>query len=240
MSTHTTSGANVDPAEVGRFDALASRWWDPAGEMRPLHELNPLRTRFVTERAPVSGARVIDVGCGGGILSEALAAAGASVTGIDASEAAIAVARLHLFESGLDVDYRVATAEETADSEPGAYDVVTCMELIEHVPDPIGLLGACARLVRPGGDVFVSTINRRPKAWLMAVLGAEYVMRLLPRGTHDYRRFVRPSELAAWARHHRLEVRELRGVEYRPITHDHRLTRDPSVNYVVWMRRPAP
>jgi len=234
----SATGANVDREEVAKFEAAAARWWDPAGQMRPLHEINPLRLAFVAERAgPLAGRRVADVGCGGGILAEAMAREGAEVTGIDASEAALRVARLHAAESGVKVDYQPGTAEALAAGMPGAFDIVTCMELIEHVPDPASLIQACARLARPGGHVFFSTLNRTPKAWLLAVVGAEYVLGLLPRGTHDWRRFVRPSELDAWARGAGLELAELAGLRYDPLLGRHRLTRDVSVNYLAWYRK---
>jgi len=232
--------ANVDGREVARFDALASRWWDADGDFRALHDINPLRLEFVAARTVLARARAVDVGCGGGILSEALAARGASVTGIDASGAALAVARLHGGEVGIEVDYRHATAEQFAAEAPGAFDVVTCMELLEHVPDPDATLAACARLARPGGDVFVSTLNRTLRAYLLAVLGAEYVLGLLPRGTHDYGRFLRPSELAAGARRAGLELRALTGMRYDPFLRRARLARDLGVNYLAWLRRPAP
>lgn len=236
--TAGTMGANVDREEVAKFEAAAARWWDPAGQMRPLHEINPLRLAFVSERSGgLAGRRVADIGCGGGILAEAMAREGAEVTGIDASEAALRVARLHAAEQGVRVDYRLGTAEGLAAEMPEAFDVVTCMELIEHVPDPASLIRACARLVRPGGQVFLSTLNRTPRAWLLAVVGAEYVLGLLPRGTHEWRRFVRPSELDGWARAAGLTLRELAGLRYDPVFGRHRLTEDVSVNYLAWYAR---
>ncbi len=195
MKTDTTP--NVDAAEIAKFEALASRWWDRAGDFRPLHEMNPLRANYIDARSPVAGRRVLDVGCGGGILSEALAQRGATVTGIDMGEAPLAVARLHLLESGLEIDYRHASAEALAEEQPESFDIVTCLEMLEHVPDPGSLVRACARLARPGGDLYFATINRNPKSYVFAILGAEHILKLLPKGTHDYARFIRPSELAA-------------------------------------------
>src|SRR6185295_14935061 len=194
------SAPNVDAGEIAKFEALAQRWWDPAGEFRPLHELNPLRLAFIEERASLSGARVLDVGCGGGILSEAMARKGARVLGIDMAQGALQVAELHALESGVKLEYRLAAPEELAAVSPGHFDLITCMEMLEHVPEPEHVLSALATLVRPGGHVFISTINRNLKAFLLAIVGAEYLLRLLPRGTHEYARFIRPSELAGWAR----------------------------------------
>ena len=230
--------ANVDPAEIAKFEELAHRWWDPHGEFRPLHEINPLRLGYIERRAGgLAGKRVLDVGCGGGILAEAMAARGAQVTGIDMGEAPLAVARLHGRESDIEVDYRQLTAEELAEAEPGTFDVVTCMELLEHVPHPAGTVAACARLVKPGGDVFFSTINRNPKSYLFAIIGAEYVLRLLPRGTHDYARFIRPSELEAWARKADLVLREITGMTYNPFSRRYSLGRDIDVNYLMHCQR---
>ena len=231
--------ANADPAELARFGALAQRWWDPDGPSRPLHDLNPVRLAWIRERAALTGARVLDVGCGGGLLSEALAREGAQVTAIDLAPEVLEVARLHLLESGLAVDYREIGAEQLAEQASAAYDVVTCMELLEHVPDPAALLAACARLLRPQGMLFVSTLNRTPKAWALAVLGAEYVLRLLPRGTHDYTRFIRPSELAAWLRAAGAGLQELAGLAYDPLQRRARLTDDVTVNYLACARRDA-
>jgi len=229
---------NVDPQETARFGALADTWWDPHGPSRPLHLLNPVRLDWVLERSGgVAGREVLDVGCGAGLLSEALAAQEARVTAIDASPEALTAARLHLHDSGLAVDYREATAEEWAARHPGAYDVVTCMELIEHVPDPVSLLAACARALRPGGHLLLSTLNRTPKAWLLAVVAAEYVLGLLPRGTHDYRRLVRPSELAAWARPHGLDLEALCGLRFNPLTERFARERSVDVNYMAHLRR---
>ena len=231
--------ANIDEAEVARFSALASRWWDPHGEFRPLHQLNPIRTGYVAGRVDLAGAKVVDVGCGGGLLSESLAARGADVLGIDASEDALAAARAHLEGSGLEVEYRATTAESLAASAPGRFDVVVCMELIEHVPDGPALVAACARLARPGGTVVFSTINRTPKAWAMAVVVAEYALGMLPRGTHDYARFVRPSELAQWGRAAGLRLVDVTGVAWSAFAPGFRLRRDPAVNYLATFEAPA-
>ncbi|MGB8713949.1 MAG: bifunctional 2-polyprenyl-6-hydroxyphenol methylase/3-demethylubiquinol 3-O-methyltransferase UbiG [Onishia taeanensis] len=229
---------NVDAAEVAKFEALASRWWDKDSEFKPLHEINPLRLDFIDARAGLAGKRVIDVGCGGGILAEAMAHRGARVTGIDMGEAPLAVARLHREESGVEVDYRQASAEEMAAEQPGAYDIVTCLEMLEHVPDPAAVVRACATLVKPGGQVFFSTINRNPKAYAFAILGAEYVLRLLPRGTHDYKKFIRPAELAGWGRAAGLHLGEQTGLTYNPLTRRYRLdANDVSVNYMIQTRR---
>ncbi|MBZ9568426.1 MULTISPECIES: bifunctional 2-polyprenyl-6-hydroxyphenol methylase/3-demethylubiquinol 3-O-methyltransferase UbiG [Modicisalibacter] len=225
---------NVDHQEIAKFEALASRWWDPDSEFKPLHEINPLRLDFIDARAGLAGKTVIDVGCGGGILSEAMAHRGATVTGIDLGEAPLAVARLHQQESGVEVDYRHASAEEMAQAHPGAFDIVTCLEMLEHVPDPAAVVRACATLVRPGGHVFFSTINRNPKAYAFAILGAEYVLGLLPKGTHEYRKFIRPSELSNWCRATGLRIREQSGLTYNPVTRRYRLApRDVSVNYLM-------
>ena len=233
----TTSDTNVDPLELAKFDAAAGRWWDPEGEFKPLHQINPLRADYVAERCDLAGRRVLDVGCGGGLLAEALAARGARVTGIDLAPASLEVARLHLLESGLEVDYRQTSAEALAEAEPGAFDVVTCMELLEHVPEPASVVAACARLVRPGGDVFFSTLNRTPKAWLFAVVGAEYLLGLLPRGTHDYRRFIRPAELERWARAAGLAFVHMTGLHYQPLLRRYYLAPGVDVNYLVHARR---
>ena len=224
---------NVDPAELAKFSDLAHRWWDPQGEFRPLHDINPLRLEWIDERAALAGKRVLDVGCGGGILAEAMAARGARVTGIDLSEKSLRVAELHRLESGADVTYEPTLAEAFAEAHPGEFDVVTCMELLEHVPEPSSVVAACARLARPGGQVFFSTINRNPKSYLFAVVGAEYILRLLPRGTHDYLRFIKPSELARFAREAGLRPEEVLGMTYNPLTRQYRLSRDTDVNYLL-------
>jgi len=232
------TNANVDTAEVGKFDGLATRWWDPDSEFRPLHDINPARLDYIDRHAPLAGRRVLDVGCGGGLLSEAMAARGARVTGIDMSPSALQVARLHLHESGLDIDYREQTAEALAETEPEHFDTVTCLEMLEHVPDPAAVIDACARLARPGGDLFFSTLNRTPKAWLLAIVGAEHLLRLLPRGTHEYARFIRPSELDAWARDAGLVLRDLSGLQYNPLTRHCRTGGPVDVNYLAWYRKP--
>ena len=231
--------ANVDEAEVAKFASLASQWWDPEGDFRPLHQLNPVRTEYVASRTRLAGARVVDVGCGGGLLSESLAARGADVLGIDASEDAVEAARAHLDASGLQAEYRVTTAEALAETQPGRFDLVTCMELIEHVPDGAALVAACARLARPGGTVVFSTINRTPKSYALAIVAAEYVLGMLPRGTHDYARFVRPSELARWGRDADLRLADVTGVVWSALAHRFRLKRDPSVNYLATFEAPA-
>jgi len=230
---------NVDSAEIAKFEALASRWWDPESEFKPLHDINPLRLEYINERTPLAGKSVLDVGCGGGLLSEAMAGLGARVTGIDLGEAPLAVAQLHLKESGRTVEYRRISAEDLARERPGAYDVVTCMELLEHVPNPASTVAACAALTKPGGSVFFSTINRNPKAWLFAIVGAEYVLKLLPRGTHEYLKFIKPSELERMCRSAGLRVRELTGMHYNPITRRYWLGPGVDVNYIVWALRSA-
>jgi len=228
---------NVDAAEVAKFDALASRWWDPSGDFRTLHEINPLRLDWIRRQAGLDGLRVVDVGCGGGILAESMARVGASVTGIDMAESPLAVARLHLAESGVDVDYRRMTAEQLAADEPGAFDVVTCLEMLEHVPDPAAVVAACTTLVKPGGHVFFSTINRTPKSFLFAIIGAEYVLRMLPAGTHEYRKFIRPSELEEWARHAGLALADSTGMHYDPLSRTYSLGPGLEVNYLQSYRR---
>ncbi len=232
-----TTTRNVDPDELSKFEALAARWWDPGSEFKPLHDINPLRLDFIDRRADLAGKRVLDVGCGGGILSESMAERGASVVAIDASEAPISVARLHQRESGSGVDYRMATVEEIVEDNEAPFDVVTCLELVEHVPDPESVVAACASLLKPGGHAFFSTINRNPKSYLFAIIGAEYVLKLLPKGTHDYAKFIRPSELDASARRAGLKLAELIGMSYNPVTRRYRLGQDVSVNYLTWYRR---
>lgn len=224
---------NADPAELEKFSQLASRWWDPHGEFRPLHEINPLRLDWIDSRAHLAGKRVLDVGCGGGILAEAMAGRGARVTGIDLAEKPLRVAELHLLQSKAQVTYEQVSTDEYAERHAGEFDVVTCMELLEHVPDPGSMVAACTRLVRPGGQVFFSTINRNPKSYLFAVIGAEYILRLLPKGTHDYQRFIKPSELSRFARDSGLRVAELIGMTYNPLTQRYRLESDCDVNYLL-------
>lgn len=228
---------NVDPVEVAKFDALASRWWDPDGEFRPLHEINPLRLDWIRQHVQLSGANIVDIGCGGGILAESMAAAKATVTGIDMAEAALTVARLHLHESKADVEYRQATAEELAAEEAGSFDVVTCLEMLEHVPDPAQVIHSCAELVKPGGHVFFSTINRNPKAFAFAIVGAEYILKLLPAGTHEYEKFIRPSELESWARHAGLALQDSIGMHYNPLTKEYSLGEKLDVNYLMYFQR---
>jgi 2-polyprenyl-6-hydroxyphenyl methylase/3-demethylubiquinone-9 3-methyltransferase len=236
----TATQDNADPLEVGKFDALASRWWDPEGDFKPLHQLNPVRLGYVADRAELSGAAVLDVGCGGGILTESLAKAGASVTGIDMAENVLAVARLHQQVSGLtDIRYELSSAESLAAIEAGRYDVVTCMEVLEHVPDPVSLIRACARLTRPGGTLFFSTLNRTLKAYVMAIIGAEYVLSMLPKGTHEYAKFIRPSELRRWGSNAGLEYADLAGLSYAPLAQRFSLTDDVAVNYLMQFRAPA-
>ena len=234
-----TTQTNVHPEEIARFERLAARWWDPDGESRPLHDLNPVRAAFVADRMRLEGAHVADVGCGGGLLSEALAAAGARVVGIDLGEAVIEVARLHLHESGLEVDYRVQSSSDLAQAEPAAFDAVCCMELIEHVPDPTALVADLAAMLKPGGRLFVSTLNRTPAAFGAAILGAEYLLRMLPRGTHHYAQFLRPSELARMLRRAGLELDEVLGLKYNPLNRKASLTQFTAVNYIVAAHKPA-
>ena len=225
--------SNVDHAEIAKFEALAYRWWDRESEFKPLHEINPLRVNWIEEHVRLAGKKVLDVGCGGGILSEAMALRGATVTGIDMGEAPLSVARLHQLESGVEVDYRQSTAEALAAEMPGQFDVVTCLEMLEHVPDPASVIRACHALVKPGGQVFFSTINRNPKAYLLAIIGAEYLLKMLPRGTHDFRKFIRPSELGAWCRAAGLEVKDVIGMTYNPLTKHYKLGPDVDVNYMI-------
>jgi 2-polyprenyl-6-hydroxyphenyl methylase/3-demethylubiquinone-9 3-methyltransferase len=229
---------NVDPNEVAKFEALAKRWWDKNSEFKPLHDINPLRANFIDQRSPVAELNVLDVGCGGGILSESLAQRGANVTGIDMGEAPLSVAKLHSLESGVTINYRRITAEELAEEQKGHYDIITCLEMLEHVPDPSQVIQACADLVKPGGDVYFSTINRNPKAYMFAIIGAEYLLQLLPKGTHEYAKFIKPSEIAQWSRHADLEWQEITGMTYNPITKNYKLnSRDVSVNYLVHTKK---
>jgi len=232
-----TTTQNVDGAEIAKFDALASRWWDPQGDFRPLHEINPLRLDFIRQRAPLAHAKVLDIGCGGGILAEAMANEGAAVTGIDMADRPLSVARLHMHESGVDVDYQQTTAESMAEAQPGAFDVVTCLEMLEHVPSPSAIVAAASVLVRPGGDIFFSTINRTAKSFAFAIVGAEYILRLLPAGTHEYEKFIRPSELETWARNTGLELQNSIGMHYNPLTNEYRLGPGLDVNYLMHFKR---
>lgn len=234
------SEANADPREIDRFEQLAERWWDPEGELKSLHDINPLRLDYIERAAPLAGQRVLDVGCGGGLLAEGMAARGAEVTGIDLAGSALAIATLHLKESGLSVSYVQSSAEDFAARHAGVFDVVTCLEMLEHVPDPASVIRACATLVKPGGDVFFSTLSRTPKAWLYAIVGAEYVLRLLPRGTHDYLRFIKPSELAASARKAGLDITSATGIHYGPLTRRYWLGPGLDVNYLCHARRLEP
>jgi 2-polyprenyl-6-hydroxyphenyl methylase/3-demethylubiquinone-9 3-methyltransferase len=230
---------NVDPAELDKFSELAHRWWDPQSEFRPLHEINPLRLDHINRTAALAGKNVLDVGCGGGILAEAMAARGAAVTGIDLAEKPLKVAQLHLLESGQKVDYRNIAVEELAVEAPASFDVVTCMEMLEHVPDPAAVVHACATLLKPGGHAFFATLNRNPKSYLFAIIGAEYVLNMLPRGTHDYERFIKPSELSATSRRAGLEIVDLIGMTYNPFTKVYALGEDTDVNYILSTRKPA-
>ena len=231
---------NVDHAEIDKFESLADKWWDREGDFKPLHDINPLRLDYIDQHAGLIGKKVLDVGCGGGILSEAMANRGAQVTGIDMGEAPLAVARLHLEESGANVDYQCISAERMAEAHSGEFDIVVCMEMLEHVPEPASVIKACAQLVKPGGQIFFSTINRHPKAYALAILGAEYVMNLLPRGTHEYKKFIRPSEMAHWARQAGLEAQHLTGMTYNPLSRSYRLVpNDLNVNYFGYFQRPS-
>lgn len=236
----STESNNVDHSELAKFSALASKWWDPNSEFRPLHEINPLRLNWIDERVGLKGKRVLDVGCGGGILSESMARRGAEVLGIDLAEKSLKVAELHKLETGVNnVNYRVVSAEQLASEEQATFDVVTCLEMLEHVPDPSQTIQACADLCKPGGWLFFSTINRNPKSFVFAIVGAEYVLNLLPKGTHEYKKFIKPSELAQYARHAKLDFSEIIGLVYNPLTKVYRLARDTDVNYMVACRKPA-
>ncbi|WP_028999279.1 bifunctional 2-polyprenyl-6-hydroxyphenol methylase/3-demethylubiquinol 3-O-methyltransferase UbiG [Azohydromonas australica] len=231
---------NADPQELAKFSELAHRWWDPDSEFRPLHQINPLRLQWIESLVPLANKQVLDVGCGGGILAEAMAQRSAQVLGIDLAVKPLKVAQLHALESGVhNVDYREVPVEALAAEQPARFDVVTCMEMLEHVPAPESVVAACAALVKPGGWVFFSTLNRNPKAFLFAIVGAEYVLKLLPRGTHEYEKFIRPSELARWCREAGLELQRTRGLEYNPFTRHYSLTQDTSVNYLFALRKPA-
>jgi len=233
----TGTAHNVDPGEIEKFEKLAGRWWDPNSEFKPLHDINPLRLDYIDRLAPLAGKRVIDVGCGGGLLTEGMAARGAEVTGIDMGKTPLSVARLHQHESGLEIDYQQTTAEQVASEQPGSFDIVTCLEMLEHVPNPATTIAACAALVKDDGRVFFSTINRNPKAYLFAVIGAEYLLQLLPRGTHDYSKFIRPSEMEGWAREAGLQLTDLSGMSYNPLTREYTLGKDVSVNYLACFQK---
>lgn len=229
---------NYDPQELAKFAALSSHWWDTAGELKTLHQINPLRIGYITEKVNLTGKNIIDIGCGGGILSESMAKNGGVVTGVDMNKSVISVAKLHQHESGTNVEYLHTSAEDIATLRPQHYDVVTCLELLEHVPNPASVVNACAALVKPGGHLFFSTINRNPKAYLFAILGAEYILKLLPKNTHDYAKFIRPSELAEWAKASTLAARELKGLSYNPLTEQFSLSDDISVNYLFYAVKP--
>jgi 2-polyprenyl-6-hydroxyphenyl methylase/3-demethylubiquinone-9 3-methyltransferase len=231
---------NVDPKEIHKFEELASRWWDRNSEFKPLHDINPLRANWIDQRAEVAEKDLLDVGCGGGILCEAMVQRGARVTGIDMGEAPLAVGNLHKLESGVEVDYIKSTAEDFAESHPAAFDTVTCLEMLEHVPDPSSVVKACAAMTKPGGMIFFSTINRNPKSYLLAIIGVEYVLRMLPKGTHEFSKFIRPSELSQWAREAGLEITEMTGLLYNPLTKTYKLSQtDVDVNYMICARKPA-
>jgi 2-polyprenyl-6-hydroxyphenyl methylase/3-demethylubiquinone-9 3-methyltransferase len=234
-----TAPRNADPAELAKFTALAQSWWDPKGPSKPLHELNPLRLRYVQTKVRLNEAQVLDVGCGGGILSESMARAGARVLGIDLSQAVLDVAHLHALESNIGVDYRSVAAEELAQQQPAAFDLVTCMEMLEHVPDPAASLAALGELTKPGGDIIVSTLNRNPLAFAVAIIGAEYIARAIPKGTHEYLKFIKPSELARWGREAGLELQDLMGIAYNPLTRAFSLTSNTGVNYLAHFKRRA-
>ena len=230
---------NVDPAEIAKFEELASRWWDKQGEFKPLHEINPLRLHYIDERAQLNGKRILDVGCGGGILSESMAKLGADVTAIDMGKAPLSVAKLHAMESEVELNYQQITVEELAQQQPHSFDAVSCMEMLEHVPDPGSVIKACEALVKPGGSVFFSTINRNPKSYLFAIVGAEYLLKMLPRGTHDYAKFIKPSELDEWARVANLQLKSITGMTFNPLTNAYKLGKDVDVNYMTHYLSPA-
>ena len=229
--------ANVDPNEIQKFEELASRWWDPESEFRPLHQINPLRCDYINLHSPVNGMKLIDVGCGGGLISEKMAEFGAQVTGIDMGDAPLSVAKLHLLESGQTVEYLKITAEQIAAERAEQYDIVTCLEMLEHVPDPSLVVAACADLVKPGGDVYFSTINRNPKSWLMAIIGAEYILNLLPKGTHEYEKLIKPSELSDYARQSGLELKRMIGLHYNPLSGNYKLAPGVDVNYMIHCKK---
>lgn len=237
--TTSAQSPNVDPSEIAKFEALASRWWDKTSEFKPLHDINPLRVNYIDERASLAGKKVLDVGCGGGILSEAMAHRGATVSGIDMGEAPLAVAQLHSLESGVSINYRQITAEELSEQEAGTYDIVTCLEMLEHVPSPLSVIQACQRLLKPGGDLFLSTINRNPKSYLFAIIGAEHILKMLPKGTHEFKKFIKPSELANYVRNANLEMLDLTGMTYNPIIKEYKLSRDVDVNYLMHTKKPT-
>lgn len=235
----TSTNTNIDEHEIAKFEALASRWWDRSSEFKPLHEINPLRANFIDLRSPVAGKVLIDIGCGGGILAEAMAQRGADVTGIDMGDAPLKVAKIHQLETGVSINYQQSTAENWADKNPECYDLVCCLEMLEHVPDPASIIRACADMTKPGGHLYFSTINRSPKSYLFAIVGAEYLLKLLPRGTHDYAKFIKPSEIASWIRGAGLEMKEMTGILYNPITQNYSLkTEDVSVNYMIHTTKP--
>ena len=238
IEIESAQSLNVDPAELEKFASLAHRWWDKTSEFKPLHAINPLRLNFIDSLVSLHGKRVLDVGCGGGILSESMDEIGADVTGIDLGDKALKVAKLHQLESGSKVDYRLISVEDLAKEQPAGFDVVTCMEMLEHVPDPEAIVRACAQLVKPGGSIFFSTINRNPKAYLFAVIGAEYLLNMLPKGTHDYQKFIKPSELSSWSRYAGLNVDQLKGMGYNPLTDHYALSDDVSVNYLAHTLKP--
>ena len=237
--TNQTFSANIDPTEIAKFEELASRWWDKNSEFKPLHDINPLRVGYIDRIAALAGKKVLDVGCGGGILSESMALRGADVSGIDMGAAPLKIAKLHGLESGVSVNYQQITAEEMAEANPDAFDVVTCMEMLEHVPDPSSIVKACAKMVKPGGHVFFSTLNRNPKSYLFAILGAEHLLKLVPQGTHDFKKFIRPSELATWIRQVKLSTNDITGMTYNPFTKQYRLDpNDVDVNFMIATTRP--
>jgi 2-polyprenyl-6-hydroxyphenyl methylase/3-demethylubiquinone-9 3-methyltransferase len=230
---NTSNAQNVDPGEIAKFEALASRWWDKESEFKPLHDINPLRLNYIDERARLPGKRVVDVGCGGGILSEGLCQRGAHVMGIDMGEAPLSVAKLHGIETGIEIEYRQMTVEALAEEQAGSFDVVTCLEMLEHVPDPGSVIKACERLLKPGGHLFLSTINRNPKAWLFAIVGAEHILKMLPKGTHEYKKFIKPAELSRYVRQAGLAFQDITGMTYNPVLKEYKLDRDVDVNYLM-------